>query len=413
MSTRELVLKPARGHRSNLRIGAWLMLVCACLSCFATRLQAQDESSGDAKVLFEQGIALSHDQRWAEAAEHFERSLALEDRPSTRFNLMRAYEALQRPFDVARQALAFLSLPPEPHRAEARAEVQQALDGAARKLSILTTLALPSGSELKVDGAPPALRDAARVFVLPGVHRLELRSPGAPTEVIEVELGAGQTMFWPRQGRSAEAAPRARPEPAPPAPPAPVESRSLGPLRPPTESQVEPRGEPRWRRRLAIVSGTLGAGAEATAVTLYALSLQRAHALERVDPYGLSFGSKVDGYDRVLPMVSAFAAAGGVLMAEAVAVGPRSSRWGGRVTAITGLSLGAALLGSALYLLVHQPASIENEPTSLALGRDHPTRALGSLLAGLSAPLLSYGVSFFVGMRVHRHGPDLARAGWR
>jgi hypothetical protein len=372
---------------------------------------AQEEPANEAKVLFDEGVTLSQEQRWADAVERFERSLRLADRPSTRFNLVHAYAALGKPLEVARHALAFLSLSPEPHRAQARAEAQQALTVASRDLAILSTQALPRASTVWVDGAAPAVRDATRVYVLPGVHRLELRMAGAAPEITEVELGRGQTVLWPRHARSepvVASAVAAPPVTAPSAQPAITASLPA----PQLETSLS-RPEPRWRKRLSIVSGTLGAGATATAVTLYALLHHRANELSQTNPYTeAGFGAMTQGYDGLMPVVPALATVGGVLMAQAVAMGPRSSRWGSRGTAITALSLGGALLGAAVYFLARHPPAIETDVEGMpsqALHREWPTRALGSVLGALSAPLLSYGVTFFVGMRVDAHGPDLAR----
>ena len=204
MSTLELVSSRESSSHSQRLLAVLLALWMGCgLWLTAVSVHAQDDAQSEAKALFERGVALSQEQRWAEAAAHFERSVQLADRASTRFNLVRAYSALGRSLDVARHALAFLALPPEPRRADARKEVEQSLQTASRDLSILTIHALPPDGLLLVDGAATLVRDALRLYLLPGAHRLELRVDDAPPEVTDVELGAGQTMVWPRHGRSA------------------------------------------------------------------------------------------------------------------------------------------------------------------------------------------------------------------
>ena len=119
---------------------------------------------------------------------------------------------------------------------------------------------------------------------------------------------------------------------------------------------------------------------------LYALLHHRANDLSHTDPYAPGFGEKAQDYDSLMPVVPAVAAVGGVLMAQAVAMGSRSSRWGSRTTGITALSMGGALFGAAVYFLAIHPPSIKTDVEGLPaseLQRNWPTRAFGSVLGAL------------------------------
>jgi hypothetical protein len=341
---------------------------------------AQETPDLAARQLFDEGVALAESARWAEAADRFERSLALADRPGTRFNLLQAYGELDRPLERARHALSFLGLPDEPHRAEARAAAQAALDEAARELAVLGTQSVPAGTELLVDGEPPAVRDSSRVFVLPGLHRLEARIPGAPSEVIELHLARGQAVPWPRQGRVEVSV----------VPPVSLAAEPVSPAPLPALASDTPEPSPAWRSRLSIASGTLGASAGLTAVGLYALALQRASKLRRLDPYEAGFLTSSDQYLRLTNAIGPLAVAGGALMAQGMATGPRSARWGSRITAVTALAGGAALVAAGLMLLVRDPEHLGDSQL------DAPSRQAGALLVGAAGPFISYGTSFFV-----------------
>jgi hypothetical protein len=346
---------------------------------------AQDSPDAEARRLFEEGLALSETNQWAEAADRFERSLSLADRPAARFNLVNAYVELGRPLDVARHAVAFLSLPAEPHRAEARASVEASLGEAARQLAVLSTQSVPGGCVLLVDGQAPAVRDATRVFVSPGLHRLEARIPGAAAEVIELHVAGGQELPWPRQGHVAPSA--ATPLASLAEPPAPT----VTPVAvAPAVSDLPDPGQPAWRSRLSIATGTLGAITELTAVGVYALTLRRANELSRLGARGHGYITGSYDYYGSRDAIAPLAIAGGVLMAQAMATGPRSSRWGSRTTAVIGLAAGAGLLAVGAMLLIRSPDLLENT------GVEAPTRQLGALLVSGAGPFISYGTSFLV-----------------
>jgi hypothetical protein len=360
---------------------------------------SQDVPAPSAKSLFEEGIALSQTGAWLDAAERFERSLALADRPATRINLVHAYAKLGRPLDLARHAIAFMELPAEPRRAEARAEAEQALMEASRSLARLSTDALPAEAVLLVDGKAPTARDSAYVYVLPGTHRLELLVSTQPSETDEVSLSAGETHPWPRNpppvADKASAA-----EPIVPAVQHVAEVAAPTGPRIDTGSSAQPETWTRWRTRLAVTTGTLGASLALTSVATYALALHRARQIEDSGPFARGFLTDSNDYLRASNSVAPLAAAGGLLMAAAVATGPRSSRWGNRLTATGALTAGALLLGTAVFIIVRKPESVGDA------NLDMPSRQLGSVIAAFGAPLVSYGISFFVHRRRDAHGAN-------
>jgi len=364
----------------------WRVLLLGVVALFALPCLTLAQDTGEqARLHFSQGVALAAESKWPEAARAFEASLAVEDRPATRANLVHAYAELGIPLEVARHALAFLSLPTVPHRAETRESIEHDLAVASANLSMLTTEAFPAGTELYVDGAMPSVRSAeGRIFLAPGLHRLEARMQGAETEVIEIALSAGQVVAWPRQGRVVVVAPAhvAAREPAP----APAKPR-VAPA-PEAPRPVDP--EPRWRRRTAISLASLGGALTLAGVGTYLGTRHRAEQLAERDPYKAGFLSSERDYQHLAGTVAPLSLVGGLLCAQAIALGPRSSRWGSTPWAYTALGAGAGLLAVAGVLALR-----DTEP----LGRTSvhaPDLQGAALAASLALPLLAYGASYFI-----------------
>ncbi len=362
--------------------GLWYFL-CA-LSCV---VEAQ-ESADLARESFERGVAAAAAEAWDDASTAFEASLAIEDRAATRVNLVRAYAELSRPLDVVRHAVGFLALPAAPHRAEARASIERDLARAAAQLSVLTRESIPSGAELLIDGAPASVSDGAgRMYVVPGLHRLEARMLGAEPEVIEMELIAGQVVAWPRHGRTHLGATPNITAPSPVETPPPASETRLAEAPQPT-----PRGsvDPLWRSRASLGFASLGVALQLAAVGTYLGTLHRAEELRQRDPSKAGFLSTADGYQRLATAVAPLALVGGLLCAQAVALGPRSSHWGSAPYAYAALGLGSALLAGAGWLAFHDSDRIGR--SSL----DEPDLQAAALVTGVALPLLTYGVSFFI-----------------
>lgn len=359
-----------------MRIGLWLLLIW-----LLPQLARADEAR--ARELFESGVKAAAEQRWSEAAELLEASLAQTDRPACRYNLIVVSAELERPLEVARHALAFLTT------AEARshvAEVDQVrryLSRAVQELVILDVQGLPLGVQLRVDGAPPKIADGTRIFVLPGAHRLELWFEDRPLESIEIELAAGTVQPWPRvrkahteiaanyldplDGSAVEA-------PASTSGPTLTRATHAAPLSPPARN-----------RALALGLGVSGGTLALVATGLYAYALHSANDLETRDPQESGYLNAADRYSRTLRTIAPFALTGGALLASSVALVEHKPRalLAVSLTSLV-LGLGTAVLGTVLAL---------QTPSRLVEGAElvRPTRQAGSMLVGLSLPLLSYG----------------------
>jgi hypothetical protein len=148
-----------------------------------------------ARALFEAGVALSEEERWAEALDAFRRSRALVERPSTVFNIATALQRLGRSGDAIVAVDAFLALA-DPIRDGAQVDQARALRVALREsLGRVTVRLRPGTAALSVDARPIAADDAEsdvrQLLLDPGEHVLEVSAPGFATRTLTIAVSPG------------------------------------------------------------------------------------------------------------------------------------------------------------------------------------------------------------------------------
>lgn len=361
-----------------------LRFLCACTWAFLWSAQAVRADDAVARQHFEAGVEASEASRWEDAVQSFEVSLSERDRPATRFNLILAHEQLKHPLEVVRHALAFLAQESVPGREDARERATMLLNQAKREVASLSTVALPADSRLEVDGNPPSVVRAGRVYLLPGVHHLELLLVGGARETNDVALSAGQELSWPRSDVGT------------PSPVASTTERSKVPPRHQAAQTADLRaGEvslARFRLRAAWVAGPVGAGLALAAGACLLISDQRGDRLAKDDIEGArrpGYFGRLNRYWSSVDAIMPLALAGGVLMASAVLLGPRFVPRGSFSTSIASIFAGIAALGFGIYWLAREPARLIST-TDI----DRPSREAGSLLLSAALPLLAYGITF-------------------
>lgn len=143
-----------------------------------------------ARTLFEQGVQLSSQERWAEALEAFRASRAIVNRPSTVYNIATSLQRMGRIRDAIETLEEYLGLtvsdPAE------RAEAEQ-LRGTLHSMLARVTISIsPETAELSVDGRADAGIGADRDLILdPGDHVIVATASGHRARTIEVTLAAG------------------------------------------------------------------------------------------------------------------------------------------------------------------------------------------------------------------------------
>lgn len=169
----------------------WLALA---LCTWTTRVSADEPN---ARAWFERGLEHSRAERWEEAHFAFLRSLDLEPRVSTRFNLAVSALKLERGRECLEQLEAFVSV------ADPREHADYLADSAVlhgRALTLVGTLELrvtPAAASVTLDAeSEPLPRSTWPALRLdPGAHTLSIDAPGYRhyTHAIRVERGQRAT----------------------------------------------------------------------------------------------------------------------------------------------------------------------------------------------------------------------------
>jgi hypothetical protein len=169
------------------------VLLAATLLFWSVPAAAQMDSAGvgEARQLFDAGVAAVQRQAYADALDLFQRSAALAPRPVTTFNIgmcQRALADLPAAYETMRAYLASAADEPADRRAEASRVVLE-IDSV---LAAVTVRVDQAGAEVVVDGrsmGTSPVREPVRL--LAGTHVFEARKEGFATtrEVIEVVSG--------------------------------------------------------------------------------------------------------------------------------------------------------------------------------------------------------------------------------
>lgn len=172
--------------RSLLALALFLAAVASSRAAFA-----QDDPAARARANFEEGVRLLDAQQYAAAADAFERSLALNDSPTARYNLALAYRGNHQ----VRQSIGALRL----FLAEPTGTPQQMIEDAARvlgeqeRLLVHVTLRVhgPAPAEVTVDGELTAPTASQSLELDPGHHVFTAHAVDRAPERVERDLAEG------------------------------------------------------------------------------------------------------------------------------------------------------------------------------------------------------------------------------
>jgi hypothetical protein len=368
----------------------WLLTLALCWM-----LSGSAHADDSAKQRFDEGIAAAAAGRLEEAVEQLEASLRASDKPATRYNLVVAYQALGRPLELARHALAFLALPVQAGRESARARVEELLGPARLQLAQLDMTEAPAEASLEVIAGPAPVVDGTRWYLLPGVQALQVRA-GPYRATRELDLRAGQVVRWAELVPEASA-PVVAPGVAIQATHATYAEANVGRVPPPDDALTLGL----VRKRAAWTLGVVGAGLAVAGATCMWVTVRRGDDLADGGIEGSSepgYFTASDRYWNAFNAVMPLAFTGGALMAGAIPVGGRIAQRGSLAWAIGTLTVGAALLGVGSYWLIRQPDALI-ETTDL----ERPSRQAGSLMIAAGLPLATYGIAFLVQYRRSVH----------
>lgn len=150
------------------------------------------DDAARARELFEQGVALSAEERWSEALERFRASRALSVRPSTVYNIATTLQRLGRAVEAIDAVREYLEISDPVAHASQRAQAEQLRELLYSTLVRVTFVIAPETAELSVDGrVVPSLGAEREVVLDPGDHAIAASAAGHVTARVQVSLGPG------------------------------------------------------------------------------------------------------------------------------------------------------------------------------------------------------------------------------
>lgn len=163
----------------------WLVLVVLSmgLPALSGHAQAQHTVEAQARALFDQGVAASDEERWADAAARFEQSLGLLERPSTVFNLIGALYRVGRYEEGLRFVQRYLEIT-DPVSDAARRQEAEALKEVIEKARVKAESAGGAAPEPQPRVAPVSEPEPAPLVSAPTgelVPRTQTTPDRAPT----------------------------------------------------------------------------------------------------------------------------------------------------------------------------------------------------------------------------------------
>jgi tetratricopeptide (TPR) repeat protein len=169
------------------------LLVAVPIVAAAGAARGQDEPSvEEARALFEEGSALAAGRRFAEAADAFQRSLALVERAATLWNLAACLRELGRHVEAIGALERYLEI------ADPDAE-REGIDSAGRMLAAsrsrageITLHVEPPDAEVTLDGLALEGGGTRSATVDPGAHAIRISAAGRAPRLLELTVGPGE-----------------------------------------------------------------------------------------------------------------------------------------------------------------------------------------------------------------------------
>ncbi len=177
-----------------------------------TSAAAQD----DARSLFERGVALGDEGRWAEALESFERSYELAPRASTQFNIASTHMRLGHAVEAREVVREYLERSEVASRPRRRQAAESLLELAESQITELSIYVSPETATVEIDGRPSSTRGAVRQVSLDaGEHVFLIAAEGFEGERRRERLRPGEQSLRVSLSRTTDtssAAPRITPD---------------------------------------------------------------------------------------------------------------------------------------------------------------------------------------------------------
>lgn len=182
----------ARGTRGHGGRALASLVLAGCLGAATARGQSVDR---EARHQFDEGVALLHDGRFADALLRFERARSLREVPAVMLNLALAQRGVGRYVDADRSLVRYLELAQGRLDRSREAEVTRLRAEIQAALAHLTLRVDAAGATVSLDGRPlTAAQQREGVAVDPGEHVVEVSGEAVETERVPRTLARGQTL---------------------------------------------------------------------------------------------------------------------------------------------------------------------------------------------------------------------------
>jgi len=181
----------------RLRSFVLVPFVLACLSVVpslpAHAAGKPTPEQREARALFDQGLALSDEGRWAEALEAFRKSDALVPSISVRFNIAASQRALGKYVDARAtidKAVSDAEVQKTPIKPGLKAEMDKLRGEVDEKIVRIELKTSPASADVSVDGGPVHTTPEGSVELDPGRHVFVIRAEGYDTTTVTKTLGS-------------------------------------------------------------------------------------------------------------------------------------------------------------------------------------------------------------------------------
>jgi tetratricopeptide (TPR) repeat protein len=190
--------------------GAWAGFLITLLVAFlhVSVALAQPKPSAPntrrAKALFEEGVALVDEGKWADALAAFQKSDAIVPSASARLNIGVTLRALGRYVEAKRvldKILDDAKVDKRPLKPTTKRDVEKLLKEVTPKILTVTLTVTPVDGDVQMDGAPITLPLDGKLSLDPGTHVFVVQGAGYETATITQTIttsGATVTLVAPK-----------------------------------------------------------------------------------------------------------------------------------------------------------------------------------------------------------------------
>jgi tetratricopeptide (TPR) repeat protein len=171
------------------------LLVATILLASPARADKPSSTERQARALFDQGVALSDEGKWAEALAVFQKSDELVPSASAEFNIGATLRALGRYVEakhVLERTLAQASNG-KPLKPALKKEIDKLLGEVKAKIVTLTLRLNPAGASVQVDGLAAQLPPTGQIELDPGKHVFVIEAAGYDTTTLNKTITSTDT----------------------------------------------------------------------------------------------------------------------------------------------------------------------------------------------------------------------------